>query len=200
MDTSPSGASQGKSMSATKSCPSFWLLQATQPLMKMYLVYACHSSSLVHNQRYVRLQSTAGLSRPHAISKALEILCTHKLTASLLLSTWWTNKYIAYLHFPSSTKSYCASKGPVQDRTGCCCQNNYSAQSNLASAPRHGNRRVPSSNELLTVCSHLTFSQHCGLSLFTCRGMVLPGEHDGFPYILTAGYRKNYAVPWGTGI
>lgn len=198
MDTSPSGASQGKSMSATKSCPSFWLLQATQPLMKMYLVSACHSSSLVHNQRYVRLQSTAGLSRPHAISKALEILHTQinsKSTAFNLM-----NKYIAYLHFPSSTKSYCASKGPVQDRTGCCCQNNYSAQSNLASAPRHGNRRVPSSNELLTTCSHLTFSQNCGLSLFTCRGMVLPGEHDGFPYILTAGYRKKYAVPRGTGI
>lgn len=81
MDTSPSGVSQGKSTLATKSCPNFWLLQATQILMKMHLVSACHSSSLVHNQKNKRLQNTAGMHRSCAISKALEMLCTHKLTA-----------------------------------------------------------------------------------------------------------------------
>lgn len=157
MDTSPSRISQGKSVLATKSCSNFWLLQATQTLMKMHLVSACHSSSLVPNQRHMRLQNTAGLCRPRVISTALEILCTHKLTAQQQDYCFQFDDYkhyIAHLHFPSSTTSYCASKAPVQDKAGCCCQNNYSAQSNLASAPRHGNRRVCSSSELLTICSN----------------------------------------------
>lgn len=50
--------------SSIKSCPNFWLLKATQTLMKMHLVSAGHGSSLVHNQSY----QTAEYSWPEQTS------------------------------------------------------------------------------------------------------------------------------------
>lgn len=170
--------------------------------MKRYVVFGCHSSSLVHNQTHMRLHSTPGLHIPSADPFKRIRHNVHTQINNTVGSTAFNlmnESYTAHLHLPSSTKSYSAPKGPMQEGAGCCCRNNLSAHSNLASAPRYGSRRVPSSSELLTICSHLTFSGHCGPSLFTCRGVVLSGKRDRLPNILAAGYRKSYVVPQGTG-